>query len=221
MSQISKRIFDIILSCLGLILLAPLFLFCGIGVFFDSPGSVFFHQERVGKGGQPFWIHKFRTMHVRTESQGQLTVAGDRRITRAGHNLRKWKLDELPQLWNVLVGEMSLVGPRPEVPQYVALYTAEQRQVLEVRPGITDLASLEFLDENAILANFPSPEEAYIGIILPRKLQLHQHYAAHASLILDAKIIAWTLAKIVSRSRSLSPHPLLDSLQPSSKSDPY
>lgn len=192
-----KRVFDVFFSLLGIILLAPIFLIVAIWIKLDSPGSVFFRQTRIGQFGREFSIYKFRTMVANAESLGkQITVANDRRITRSGQFLRKFKLDELPQLFNVLRGDMSLVGPRPEVPRYVELYTPEQRQVLKVRPGITDVASIEFRNENDLLANALNFEEAYIQEIMPKKLELNLQYIERASLGFDFLIILQTLWQV-------------------------
>ena len=194
-----KRVFDVFFSLLGLVLLAPIFLVVAIWIKLDSPGSVFFRQTRIGQFGREFSIYKFRTMVANAESLGkQITVANDRRITRSGQFLRKFKLDEIPQLFNVLKGEMSLVGPRPEVPRYVELYTSEQRKVLEVRPGITDIASIEFRNENDLLANALNFEEAYIQEIMPKKLELNMQYIDRANLGFDFLIILQTLWRVAS-----------------------
>jgi len=197
----AKRMFDAIASALGLLLLAPVLLAVAIAVRLDSPGPVFFRQERVGRGGRTFRIHKFRTMHVDAPSQGPpITVGVDPRITRVGHVLRDHRLDELPQLIDVLWGDMSLVGPRPEVPRYVEHYPPEMRaKVLSVRPGITDPASLEHLDEATLLASASDPEREYVQVILPRKLALQADYAARATLASDLKVIARTLRAVWGR----------------------
>jgi lipopolysaccharide/colanic/teichoic acid biosynthesis glycosyltransferase len=189
----AKRLFDLLLSALGLLLLAPLLLLIALWVKLDSPGPVFFRQERVGRHGRAFLIHKFRTMRV--DNAGlQITVGADPRITRSGHFLRASKLDELPQLWDVLRGAMSLVGPRPEVPRYVALYPPGLREiVLSVRPGITDLASLEFRHESELLARAADPEREYVDVLLPQKLALARRYVETASLAQDLRIIWRTL----------------------------
>lgn len=193
-----KRLFDLAFSALGLLLLSPFFLAIAFWIKTDSAGPVFFRQERVGRNGRPFRIHKFRTMIVNAEARGpQLTVGRDARITPSGHFLRKYKLDELPQLIDVLSGDMSLVGPRPEVPKYVAHYPAGVRElVLSVRPGITDSASIEFRDENALLEGAADPELKYIQSILPVKLDYYRKYVEQQSLWLDMKIIGRTIAKI-------------------------
>ena len=195
----SKRLFDLILSSLGLLVLAPVLLLIALAVNLDSPGPVFFRQERVGRFGRPFRIHKFRTMRHDPVGQGpQITVGADRRITRVGAVLRQTKLDELAQLIDVWQGTMSLVGPRPEVPRYVAQYPAELRdKVLSVRPGITDIASIEYRDESAVLARAQDPEHAYVHEVLPHKLALAASYVDQASLWLDIKLIVRTIAAIV------------------------
>ncbi|WP_374319563.1 sugar transferase [Aquabacterium sp.] len=195
----SKRLFDLILSSLGLLVLAPVLLLIALAVKLDSPGPVFFRQERVGRFGRPFRIHKFRTMRHDPVGQGpQITVGADRRITRVGAVLRQTKLDELAQLIDVWQGTMSLVGPRPEVPRYVAQYPAELRdKVLSVRPGITDIASIEYRDESAVLARAQDPEHAYVHEVLPHKLALAASYVDQASLWLDIKLIVRTIAAIV------------------------
>ncbi|MDF0606375.1 sugar transferase [Neisseriaceae bacterium TC5R-5] len=195
-----KRAFDLLAASCGLLLLAPLLLALALWIKLDSPGPVFFRQQRVGRYGQLFRIHKFRSMHLDAEQQGQLTVGPDRRITRAGRLLRKSKLDELPQLIDVLRGKMSLVGPRPEVPKYVAHYPAEVReQILALRPGITDWASIRMIDENDILGATSDPERAYIEQILPTKLGYYVRYAQTHSLLGDIHIILATLWKIIRR----------------------
>jgi lipopolysaccharide/colanic/teichoic acid biosynthesis glycosyltransferase len=190
-----KRVFDVLVSALGLLLIAPLLLLLAAAVKLDSPGPVFFRQLRVGRHGVPFRIHKFRTMRVDAEALGpQVTVGVDARITRVGHWLRGRRFDELPQLIDVLRGDMSLVGPRPEVPRYVEHYPAELKsRVLSVRPGITDPAALAFIDEAALLAAAADPEREYIEVVLPRKLARQAEYAAHATLGSDLGVIARTL----------------------------
>jgi lipopolysaccharide/colanic/teichoic acid biosynthesis glycosyltransferase len=194
-----KRCFDLILAGLGLLLLAPLLLLIALAIKLDSPGPVFFRQERVGRRGVLFRIHKFRTMiHAPQPAGPLLTVGADARITRVGTLLRAAKLDELPQLIDVLRGSMSLVGPRPEVPKYVALYPAALRnKILSVRPGITDPASIEFRDESTLLDRAANPEREYIEQILPRKLQLAAHYVDHASLSTDLAVIGRTLRALL------------------------
>ena len=163
----------------------------------DSKGSIFFKQVRVTKNGREFKIFKYRTMKIGSDKFSQITVGKDSRITKVGDFLRKYKLDEIPQLINVLIGDMSLVGPRPEVPKYVALYTEEQREILKVRAGITDYASIEFSNENDILANETDPEKAYIEKIMPRKIELNKKYLSEISVMTDIKIILLTIKKIL------------------------
>ena len=186
---------------MGLLLLSPILLMVALVIKLDSPGPVFFRQARVGRFGQPFRIHKFRTMRHDPQGTGpQITVGLDGRITRMGHALRASKLDELPQLIDVWLGRMSLVGPRPEVPRYVAHYPASIREkVLSVRPGITDIASIEYRDESSVLARAPDPEHAYIHQILPHKLALACRYVDEASVWMDIRLIARTIAAITRR----------------------
>lgn len=195
----AKRAFDIVVAGLGLLLLSPLLLTIAAWIKLDTRGPVFFRQQRVGRRGVPFRIHKFRTMRDDAPALGlQLTVGDDVRITRAGRFLRRAKLDELPQLIDVLAGTMSLVGPRPEVPRYVALYPAEVRdKVLSVRPGITDSASIEFRNESALLAAAADPEREYTEVVLPAKLRLAVDYVEHATLGRDLRLIALTLRILV------------------------
>lgn len=185
----AKRLFDILASALGLLLLSPLLLGVALWIKWDSPGPVMFRQERVGRFGRPFFIHKFRSMRVDAPALGpQITIGEDPRITRSGRFIRRSKLDELPQLWDVLRGAMSLVGPRPEVPRYVALYPPALREiVLSVRPGITDPASLAFRNESEQLAASADPERTYVEEILPAKLALMVDYVESASLGGDLK----------------------------------
>lgn len=195
----AKRLFDLIFSWLGLIFLSPLFIFIAIWIKWDSPGPIFFRQERVGQFGKVFRIHKFRTMVVDAEKHGiQITVGNDSRITRSGAFLRRYKLDELPQLIDVLIGTMSLVGPRPEVPKYVAYYPNDvYKIVLSVKPGITDNASIQFKDENVLLTQSNDPEKTYIEHILPIKLKYYTDYVEQKSLLLDFKLIISTLLAII------------------------
>jgi len=194
----AKRIFDFFFTIPGLLMLFPLFTIIAIWIKLDSSGPVFFRQERVGRFGKPFRIFKFRTMCLDAEAMGrQITVGPDPRITRSGAFLRKYKLDELPQLLNVLTGEMSLVGPRPEVPRYVALYPDKVReQVLSVPPGITDYASIEYKDENAILGRATDPDRAYIDEVMPVKLDYCRRYVEERSLWVDLLLILKTLKAI-------------------------
>ncbi len=190
----AKRLYDVFFSFCGLVLLSPLFVVIGALVKIADGGSIFYRQARVGLGGREFFICKFRTMISRTGEAGPLvTKNGDARITGIGRILRKTKLDELPQLWNVLKGDMSLVGPRPEVPRYVQHYTPEQRAVLRFKPGITDLASLCFRDEEALLGNAGNLEEFYLRHCLSRKLQINREYAGRANLFSDTWIILQTI----------------------------
>lgn len=191
-----KRAFDIVCSLLGLIVLSPLLLVVSLLVAVTSPGGVFFRQERVGRGGKPFRIFKFRSM--RKDNAGlKITTGNDSRITPVGRFLRKSKIDELPQLINVLVGDMSFVGPRPEVADYVDLYTPYQRQVLLVRPGITGLASIRFRNENDLLTASADPNRTYIQEIMPRKIDLDLEYIPHASVLYDIKLIFQTFAVVI------------------------
>ncbi|HZF79864.1 MAG TPA: sugar transferase [Rubrivivax sp.] len=196
-----KRLFDVVVSTMALAVLWPLLLLLAVWIKIDSPGPVFFRQVRVGRHGKPFSIYKFRTMHA--DATGlQLTVADDQRVTRAGAWLRRTRMDELPQLIDVLLGRMSMVGPRPEVPRYVALYPPALRErVLAVRPGITDPASLEFIDEAAVLAAAADPEQAYVERILPVKLQHAAVYAEHATLASDVALLWHTMRTLWRRRR--------------------
>jgi lipopolysaccharide/colanic/teichoic acid biosynthesis glycosyltransferase len=194
----TKRIFDILFSGFFLIILFPFGCVMAVWIALDSPGGVFFYQRRVGKDEKTFLLWKFRTMRPNSEGAGQLTVgASDARITRAGALLRKFKLDELPQLINVFKGDMSMVGPRPEVPKYVAMYNAEQRRVLRIRPGITDWASLKYFEENELLAQSTNPEETYIQEIMPNKLALNLAYLEQQGFKFDLQIIWATLVRMV------------------------
>ena len=192
-----KRIFDITLSLFGLIILLPFMLIIEILIKFDSKGPIFFKQIRVTKGGREFKILKYRTMRVGSDKYSQITVGKDERITKIGSFLRKYKLDEIPQLINVLIGDMSLVGPRPEVPKYVALYTDEQKEILKVRAGITDYASIKFSNENDLLALEEDSEKAYIEKIMPKKIELNKKYLSEISMLTDIKIILLTIKKIL------------------------
>lgn len=192
-----KRIFDITLSLFGLIILLPFMLIIAILIKFDSKGAIFFKQIRITKGGKEFKIFKYRTMKVGSDKYSQITVGKDERITKIGSFLRKYKLDEIPQLINVLIGDMSLVGPRPEVPKYVALYTDEQKEILKVRAGITDYASIEFSNENDLLALEKDSEKAYIEKIMPKKIELNKKYLSEISMLTDIRIILLTIKKIL------------------------
>jgi lipopolysaccharide/colanic/teichoic acid biosynthesis glycosyltransferase len=195
-----KRLFDIVASALGLFFLFPLLVLISFWIKFDSAGPVFFRQIRVGKDSVEFQIFKFRTMSVNAEASGRLTVGADKRITRSGAFLRKFKLDELPQLLNVLLGHMSLVGPRPEVPEFMNCYPADIRAtVLSVKPGITDLASIHMIDENEILDQYEDPRKAYLEVILPIKQNYYIEYVKKSSFIFDLRIIFATIMKIITR----------------------
>ena len=196
----AKRIFDLVFVIPGLFILSPVFLVIALLIKHDSDGPILFKQERIGLHGKPFKVLKFRTMVVDAEQKGaKVTTGGDPRITPSGHWLRKYKLDELPQLINVLKGEMSLVGPRPEVPEYVAFYTDKQKiTVLSVPPGITDIASIEFRNENELLAGSKDPVKDYKEKVLPIKLSYYEQYVKERSLWLDFKLILKTIVAIVS-----------------------
>lgn len=192
------RFFDFILSLVGLVVLAPIFIVLAIWIKIDSNGPVFYKQVRVGQNGIDFGLFKFRSMVIDADKKGLITVGGrDPRITRSGYFIRKYKLDELPQLINVLVGDMSLVGPRPEVRKYVELYTDEQQKVLSVKPGITDYASIEYMDENEILGKSNDPEKTYIEEIMPEKIKYNMKYIQNKNVSEYFKIIFLTLLKIV------------------------
>lgn len=201
----AKRLFDLAGAALALLLLAPLLAAVALWVKLDSPGPVFFRQERVGRHGRPFRIHKFRSMAADAPARGlPLTVGADPRITRAGAFLRRTRIDELPQLWDVLRGEMSLVGPRPEVPRYVAHWPADLRaSLLALRPGLTDPASLAHIDEASLLAAAADPEREYIQRIMPAKLQLSAAYAARATLASDLTVLLQTLARLLGAAGSV------------------
>jgi len=192
------RFCDIVFSFFGMLLLSPLFLIVAIWIIIDDPGAVFYRQQRVGRNNQDFGLLKFRSMRTGADKMSLITI-GDRdpRVTRAGYYIRKYKIDELPQLWNVLIGDMSLVGPRPEVRRYVDIYTPEQRKVLSVRPGITDYASIEYIDENRLLSASDDPDKTYIEQIVPAKIALNMKWINHQSIGEYFKIIFLTLTKII------------------------
>ena len=191
------RFFDIIGSVIPFIILSPLFLVVYVLIRLESKGGGFYAQERIGKNGKPFKLYKFRSMRTDADKGSQITIGGhDPRITRVGYFIRKYKIDELPQLWNVFVGDMSLVGPRPEVKRYVDLYTPEQRKVLTVRPGITDWASIEYVDENAILGQAEYPEKAYIEQIMPDKIRYNMKWIENQSVVEYFRLILLTFKKI-------------------------
>lgn len=195
---IAKRAMDIVLSACALAILWPLLLLIALAIWIDDPGPVFYRQVRVGRNGKTFRIFKFRSMVMDADKKGlAITVGRDSRITRVGAVLRKTKLDELAQLLNVLLGQMSFVGPRPEVPKYVELYTPYQRQVLLVRPGITDYASIAYRNENDLLAGAPNPETMYIEQIMPDKIELNMKYLREISPLADIKLILKTVAAVV------------------------
>lgn len=193
-----KRFFDILFSLAGLLFLAPILFIIAILIKTTSKGRIFYRQIRVGKDNKDFYLLKFRTMKENADKSGLLTVGNhDNRITKIGYYLRKTKADELPQLLNVLKGEMSIVGPRPEVRKYVNYYTEQQRNVLLVRPGLTDIASIAYIDENEILAQAENPEQTYIEKIMQEKLSLNFEYIAHISLRYDVRIVCETLFRII------------------------
>ncbi|MAR68282.1 MAG: glycosyl transferase [Crocinitomicaceae bacterium] len=194
-----KRLFDILSSFFVLIHIWPFMLIIAMLVVFSGRGGVFFTQKRVGRNEKEFKLYKFRTMRLDSEQKGQLTVGGDDpRITKAGRFLRRFKLDELPQLLNVLAGSMSVVGPRPEVSKYTNMYTPEQKKVLSVRPGLTDYASIEYIDENDLLGQSQDPEKTYIDEVMPAKLKLNLKYIEEQGFLTDLRIIFKTLGKIIS-----------------------
>ena len=193
-----KRLFDIVASGIGLVLLSPLFLVLAIWIKMDSKGPVFYRQVRVGKNNKNFRILKFRSMHVGADKGSLVTIGGrDSRITRSGYYIRKYKFDEIPQLINVFIGDMSLVGPRPEVRYYVNYWTSEQRHVLDVRPGITDPASIKFRNENELMEKAEAPEDYYINVIMQEKIKLYLEYVENASFWYDIKLIFMTFKEIL------------------------
>ena len=194
----TKRIFDIVVTVLIGLVLLPIALLVSCLILLECGGGVFFKQERVGQYGKPFYLWKFRTMKKDAESKGQLTIGmKDERITKLGRFLRTYKLDEIPQLINVLAGQMSLVGPRPEVKKYVDLYNDEQRKILDAKPGITDYASLEYFKENEILGNADDPEKAYIEEIMPHKLRINQKFLRSSGLWQDINVLYLTALRIL------------------------
>lgn len=193
-----KRVFDILASGVGLLLLSPLFLFIAIWIKLDSEGPVFFRQIRVGRYHKNFKIYKFRSMKIGSDKGSQVTIGGhDYRITRSGYFIRKTKIDELPQLINVFIGDMSLVGPRPEVPHYVKFWTFDQLRVLDVRPGITDPASIKFRNENELLGNVANPEKYYVEVLMQEKIKLYLNYVDNACFWYDIKLILETFKVIL------------------------
>ena len=194
---VMKRAFDIMVSLTGLVVVLPLLPVVAVAIKWDSPGPIFFKQRRMGRGFRPFFIYKFRTMVENAPALGiSITAGRDPRITRVGQFLRQTKLDELPQLINVLKGDMSLVGPRPEVPRYVELFREDYKEILQIRPGITDLASLQYRDEAAILGQSENPEEEYVRRVLPEKIRLAKDYMNQSSLCFDIMLIFKTLVKL-------------------------
>ncbi len=193
-----KRLFDVLASFLVLIITLPFMVGIAILISLDSKGGVFYRQQRIGKGGVPFRLYKFRTMRSDADNKSKITI-GDRdpRVTRVGFFIRKYKLDELPQLLNILKGDMSVVGPRPEVEQYVKLYTTEQRKVLSVKPGLTDYASLEYVNESELLSKSSDPHRTYVEEIMPDKLRLNLKYINNQGFLLDIKLILDTIFKII------------------------
>jgi len=195
-----KRLFDIVFSLLVLVILLPVFIIISLLIIIDDGFPVFYLQERIGKDFKPFRLIKFRTMYKDADKKGLLTTSSkDSRITKVGYYLRKYKLDELPQFINVLIGDMSVVGPRPEVRKYVKLYNDEQKKVLSVKPGITDEASLKYIDESDILAKSDDPEKTYIEQIMPEKLSINLYYIKHQNFFYDLKIIFQTFTKSLFR----------------------
>ena len=195
-----KRLFDIIASGCGLIVLSPLFIILAIWIKLDSKGPIFYKQSRVGQYNKDFLLYKFRSMRVGSDKKGLITVGNrDPRITRSGYFIRKYKLDEFPQLINVIIGVMSLVGPSPEVRKYVDLYTEEQMHVLDVKPGITDLASIRYRNENEILENAENPDEYYINVVMQDKLKINLEYVSNHSFWYDIALIFKTFWAIVSK----------------------
>ena len=193
-----KRLFDFVASFFGLILLFLLFLFIALWIKLDSKGPVFFRQQRVGLKGEIFKIHKFRTMKESSEDQGRLTIGDDDRITQSGQFLREFKFDELPQLIDVFIGRMSLVGPRPEVQEFIDIYPVDvKNKILSIKPGITDMASIEMANENDILGKYKNPKQAYIDIILPIKQKHYLNYVDNHNMWLDIKIIFLTLKRVI------------------------
>ncbi|MBN8703257.1 MAG: sugar transferase [Bacteroidetes bacterium] len=193
-----KRVFDVFVSCIILLLLFPFFLLIALFIFIDSGSPIFYRQTRVGLNNIDFQLFKFRTMHTHADKLGLLTVGGrDPRITKVGYFLRKYKLDELPQFMNVLQGNMSIVGPRPEVRKYVNMYSSEQLKVLSVKPGITDESSIKFSNESDLLASAENPEEYYIQVLLPQKVEQGINYSKNATIRNDIRIIIYTFLKII------------------------
>jgi lipopolysaccharide/colanic/teichoic acid biosynthesis glycosyltransferase len=195
---LSKRLFDIVFSVIVLVLFLPIGIVISIWVVIESRGGIFFIQERIGRNGAPFSMLKFRSMRKNAEASGKLTIGmNDQRITQSGKFIRKFKLDEFPQFINVLKGDMSVVGPRPEVKEFVDLYTADQYTILDVKPGITDFASLEYFEENKLLGLSDNPKETYVSVIMPAKIALNKKYLNNPNLTTDLKIIWRTFTKML------------------------
>ncbi len=197
MYKLTKRIFDFISSTMVLILLSPFFIVIGLWIVIDSKGGIFYKHVRIGKNGKEFGLLKFRSMSVGSDKGSQITIGNDARVTKVGRFIRKYKIDELPQLINILKGEMSVVGPRPEVKKYVNLYNKEQLKVLSVLPGLSDFASIEYFDEQRILGEADNPDEKYINVVMPEKLKLNLKYIRTQSFSTDIKIILKTLRKVI------------------------
>lgn len=196
MYSFAKRIFDCTAAIVALLIFSPLLLVLSVWILVDSPGGVFYKQIRVGKNQKEFQLLKFRSMRTNADKAGQLTIGNDARVTRVGRFIRKFKFDEIPQLINIIKGEMSVVGPRPEVPKYVAMYSQEQLQVLDVLPGLTDYASIEYLNEQEVLGAAEDAEKVYIEEVMPAKLKLNLKYIQERNLWIDIKLIFKTLFKI-------------------------
>lgn len=196
MYPIAKRIFDFTSSLLVLLILSPVWIILSLIILFSSKGGVFYRQIRIGKDGKQFKLLKFRSMYVGSDKAGEITVGRDKRITPIGHFVRRTKLDEIPQLFNILAGQMSVVGPRPEVPYYVEMYNEEQLRVLSVKPGLTDLASLQYINEQELLGKAEDPEKMYIEEVMPAKLNLNLEYISKRSFLFDLKLIFKTIVGI-------------------------
>lgn len=196
MYPILKRIFDILSSITVLMMFLPIFIIIGLLIIIDSPGGMFYKQKRIGLNGKEFGLYKFRSMKTNADKEGQITIGNDSRVTKIGSIIRKFKLDEIPQLINIIIGHMSVVGPRPEVEKYVKLYNETQLKVLTVKPGLTDLASIEFINEQDILGKSKNPNETYINEIMPAKLKLNLKYINERNFFYDLGVIFKTILKI-------------------------
>lgn len=196
MYSFTKRIFDCTAAVVALVVFSPLLLVLSVWILLDSPGGVFYKQIRVGKNQKEFYLLKFRSMRTNADKSGQLTIGNDARVTRVGRFIRKFKFDEIPQLINIIKGEMSVVGPRPEVPKYVTMYSEEQLKVLDVLPGLTDYASIEYLNEQEVLGAADDPERVYIQEVMPAKLKLNLKYIEERNFWLDIQLVFKTLFKI-------------------------